>query len=1503
MASNRSGTQSLKTGNQGRIAATRSMKRGSQAANSTKPDSSHIPDDKEKNGYQDVNGDGTQRNQIINEGQSLIQQAMCQQVDRNRKDTTSQSVRDQHTENGVTVSQQQTLDSLKGQSSGAGEQRMRGENNAEGTCKGNSKGHDNGKDTAGEKLDAMTIRLLVLSEFAKDVKSAHPSVKMKINENDIIFDGEERDVESVKALMKKRIKDFQRRELDAPDIALYLESEKAEHLLEDVFHSNDIHAVFYTKGAVVNVYAIDETQLDKAVNTLMSTISHLKVPLDTYSAHAAHGSKWDRFAHAIEDECSVQVIMDDKLGEPVLIVVGFKDYLEYAVTEVRNYLETGEVVDYLIETRPAQLRYVLEVKSDELTKITEQGFSFIETIDNGRKCGILIHATRMKMEQTVKQIEQLLGDIRHKTHHIDSPDMSMVFMDNQKEYIKQVEKGTNCRIDVTVSGLTSAHHGNQRHRRGRPKAKAVIVASTHVRDGRNIAVAVGDITGMTVDAIVNAANDTLQHGGGLAKAIVDAGGSIIQDESNQLRRQFGKVRDGQVVSTGAGRLLCRRVIHAVGPRWNVNYKLAEKQREFEISKTKNLLADAVQNSLIEAEKYQCKSIAIPAISAGIFGFPLDLCADVILRSIDKFCKTNPPKHLHSIYLVDNSEDTCFYFQKSLIETIGIDTAKAKPQVEVTKQEVTSESDEDQHQFHQQATNVTDDNSMVCTAEGKMIMLVEGSLANQETDVIVNTIGVGLDLKQAGPVSKAILQQGGAKIQQELDHHRPGFGTITKEGQLIMTSGGALKCKAIYHSLCSSWEGYDCIAEQHLKRIVTGSLHNANKTKMESISFPAIGTGRLGFPVQRVASIMLQQAVAFSKNNPGSTVKDVKFVVYGGDYEAIEAFREAFSKPVQHIQDRNITTSRSICHGDGIRTNRGGESSAKFYKEVPGNQFSTDVNYHMTMGKVRVEIVQGDITKETTDVIVNCTGYHLGYKGGVSRAIVTAGGEKVKQELKGKTKPQKLGSVIITSPGNLKCKHILHLVTDPDNIKDSIHNVLKRADKLSMNSLAVPTIGTGVLGYDPQEMAKQVFKSIEASPTLKTVSLVRIVIYEPTLVQDYQKAMEDFCSPSFRKSITRGLKHMFLDGADMTPVLYKAEGGQTTQHLRDGRQCTYKKTVYLDIYSESDESIDMAIQMTNHFLDENCFKKVGASDKNDQLGIKGTHSGMSRIDLANVSWFYCGDSDQFEEYDRKIAGKIETAYQEMKDDVVFEIRKHIYQVCFRSMTEKDRFDGTEVKVKREYREGAFPIPEDWNQLDTDNEVKLVNLQVSSNTYKQIEEAFLKTIAPRVAQIVKIERVQNIQLYNRYMSNKQKIERKTVHSGAITERVLYHGSSTQDNLEITTNGFRRILEPKHDMAFGKGCYFSVDSNTAADGNACPPDSNGNKCMYQCMVLTGEYTAGKSDMIVPPAIVPNNPTLCYDSVVDDTNAPTIFVVFGEALAYPKYLITFKEDDKTSLSSMQFI
>jgi O-acetyl-ADP-ribose deacetylase (regulator of RNase III) len=175
----------------------------------------------------------------------------------------------------------------------------------------------------------------------------------------------------------------------------------------------------------------------------------------------------------------------------------------------------------------------------------------------------------------------------------------------------------------------------------------MMLAEIKIKDNGLMALVEGDITERKVDAIVNPANSYLQHGGGVAGAIVRKGGNIIQKESNEI----GFVPVGSSVVTSSGNLACKAVIHTVGPR------MGEGNEDEKLS-------NAINSCLELGLQKGFKTISIPAISSGIFGFPKDRCAKILVNETIVFLEKidNLPENIQMVEFCIRGNDTIKAFQ-------------------------------------------------------------------------------------------------------------------------------------------------------------------------------------------------------------------------------------------------------------------------------------------------------------------------------------------------------------------------------------------------------------------------------------------------------------------------------------------------------------------------------------------------------------------------------------------------------------------------------------------------------------------------------------------------------------------------------------------------------------------------------------------------------------------------------------------------------------------------
>ncbi|VYU63673.1 O-acetyl-ADP-ribose deacetylase [Metakosakonia massiliensis] len=164
----------------------------------------------------------------------------------------------------------------------------------------------------------------------------------------------------------------------------------------------------------------------------------------------------------------------------------------------------------------------------------------------------------------------------------------------------------------------------------------------------------GDITTLTVDVIVNAANSSLLGGGGVDGAIHRAAGPSLLEDCKRVRQQQGECPAGHAVITGAGNLPAKAVIHTVGPVWRGGSEHEER-----------LLEDAYRNSLRLADDNNFTSIAFPAISTGIYGYPKAAAAEIAVNTVAAYLRGYT--RLEKVIFVCFDSDNAALYQRLLAQ--------------------------------------------------------------------------------------------------------------------------------------------------------------------------------------------------------------------------------------------------------------------------------------------------------------------------------------------------------------------------------------------------------------------------------------------------------------------------------------------------------------------------------------------------------------------------------------------------------------------------------------------------------------------------------------------------------------------------------------------------------------------------------------------------------------------------------------------------------------------
>ncbi|RXN29686.1 poly [ADP-ribose] polymerase 14-like protein [Labeo rohita] len=228
--------------------------------------------------------------------------------------------------------------------------------------------------------------------------------------------------------------------------------------------------------------------------------------------------------------------------------------------------------------------------------------------------------------------------------------------------------------------------------------------------------------------------------------------------------------------------------------------------------------------------------------------------------------------------------------------------------------------------------------------------------------------------------------------------------------------------------------------------------------------------------------------------------------------------------------------------------------------------------------------------------------------------------------------------------------------------------------------------------------------------------------------------------------------------------------------------------------------------------------------------------------------------------------IKKAYRKRQPSVRIMINNDEYEA---DLTHKEATKrGIRIELNRKDLQAAAhsPLPLHWEDMKGQS-VVLVKLAAGSKEYAEVEKEFKR-----------------IKLTNNIIN--EELEDKNEHKN--NEKLLFHGTGPDRTDQINNHGFNRSFAGMNGAMYGNGSYFAVDPHYSAQGYS-KPDVNGHKRMYLVRVLVGDFTQGKQGLLVPPPKISNCADF-YNSVNDNMNNQTMFVIFNDVQAYPEYLITFQ-------------
>ncbi|XP_068692521.1 protein mono-ADP-ribosyltransferase PARP14-like isoform X2 [Montipora foliosa] len=866
-----------------------------------------------------------------------------------------------------------------------------------------------------------------------------------------------------------------------------LRKPEVSRFMLDLLKEKGIGAVLlYDQNQVSNevtVVGVDSTNAKHAEKILLDAVRERSLRLTPENAALIQSSLWRNFKSSLSPNCMVQVSEDISCG--TVWTSGIARYVDECFDKITDFLERNTILCKTIQAEYGVTFFLSEVWKTKIQEIKTKFADYsidIRTAPNRQD--IEVSGTEVGLQKCLPKVRELIDSIRKRSVQVDKPGMKKFFT---KEKGESILKSTGAKHRCVIIAKEhsedeiAAHHSINEEVQGSTQE---LVCSYVTRQGKTISVLKGDITKENVDVIVNAANGDLKHIGGLAAAIVEAGGKEIQFECDKYVRDKGSLFPGQIMVSTAGKLACKKVIHAVGPKWD--YQATKQVREGDETKQERYLKYAVTNSVKEAMKYN--SIAIPAISSGVFGFPRELCAKVILNAVLEFCEENAACRLSEIHLINNDSTTVRAFEAEMRERFAAERNFRDHKDHSPDTAIALGANYGPGVFGMSKTPRS-----LMTPQGIRITMKQGDLAKEQADIIVGTAASNLNLNH-NPCAKALSLAAGPRLQQECSN----IGQVTVGNIVVINSPGKLHCKAVIFAICCEWSAAG--ARKVLKGLLQKCLKTASTKGMASISFPSIGTGTLQFPRAEVAKIYFDEVLSFSRKNPQTSIKEVRFVLYDQDPPTVQAFDLELQKRMQGNAPSPVKRPQSSF------TTKPAFSTMKERKQ---DHLETSV------GSLCFKAHPGDITKETTEAIVVISNAELDISkgGGAGAAILKKGGLSIQNECSQKG-PQPPGSVVITNAGSLKVRSILHIVPSQpvteDSIKSWVITCLQKAEKAKMSSISFPAIGTGNLGLSAKQSAKVMLSAIQdfSNKRPSSMQIVKMVVFQEEMMKDVRSAIEE-----------------------------------------------------------------------------------------------------------------------------------------------------------------------------------------------------------------------------------------------------------------------------------------------------------------------------------------------------------------------------------------------------------
>ena len=487
----------------------------------------------------------------------------------------------------------------------------------------------------------MHLQFLKNLEFAKELESRHEEIEVTIllQKGKVQIRSPPEIIHKVSAAIWEAVAKMTKLKLNLPQNAVsLLRSTPCQAFIRDMFTVNNLQAMiaFDEKNGDLSVMGTEIDVAEKAHDLVKTLMVEECVDLDEDQVQLEKNGKWHQLRKELTEKRILTLSFDR--GNKKIYLVGVKEDVSVAVKAVKRFLTENTIISSVVTLPKGCRRFLVKYREQELQQIQEELKEYstqIKGLADEDEEHLAVSGTSCGVDNAKELIQDLASKVQSQKMPVSKPGMSKVLDRGKgKKLLGMLENENKCVIEYFKPSKDDAKEVTKEKKAEKKKESLCDLLTP---DGKRILVFKDNICDRNVDVIVNAANSKLHHVGGVSKAIYDRAGEAFKAECDRFVIDTGPILDGQVAVTSAGKLPFQKVIHAVGPQWEK--KSAQEKLMGKTPREEKILSYAVKNALDAAKGYN--SVAIPAIGTGVFEFPRELCAQIMVESVLAFFRENP----------------------------------------------------------------------------------------------------------------------------------------------------------------------------------------------------------------------------------------------------------------------------------------------------------------------------------------------------------------------------------------------------------------------------------------------------------------------------------------------------------------------------------------------------------------------------------------------------------------------------------------------------------------------------------------------------------------------------------------------------------------------------------------------------------------------------------------------------------------------------------------------